>query len=371
MTCGSGLVKRTRGCQVWSWVDRGVSGPDSQFKIDQVGRNHGNGYYTINATRNNLGIVVASNEKSNHVLNAVKKTINLNECKIVRNSGTYQNPGNFQNLGSYQKPVNHHNFGKSSAEELKPCSNSACFDGCPSDKIYADTCLFRENQCQTCFDIASRGVDTFSTGSKLLICNKKSGLLDGVKCGPKCVCKPGTLMIENGECVTPLNCPCYGYNKTIRVGDTLEIGFCKKCSCLGLGQLNCVDRCEADWNGDGNGGGNGDGNGDEDQNYKTWGNTTKINPSLCDWSSWSTWSSCNKPCNGVQLRIRNSPYQVCQTLENEFIQKKYCSLSNCDRNKVNWSEWSACSASCGQQTQGSKTRYHPKFGQQVMTLGGV
>ena len=76
----------------------------------------------------------------------------------------------------------------------------------------------------------------------------------------------------------------------------------------------------------------------------------------CTWSEWSEWSSCSITCGdtaGTQTRARSQQgSHLCQKKETE---SKPCHKNKCsqDCTWAKWSEWSACSQTCG---TGKKTR---------------
>jgi hypothetical protein len=90
------------------------------------------------------------------------------------------------------------------------------------------------------------------------------------------------------------------------------------------------------------------------------------------WSDWEEWGSCSTTCDeGVSLRYRscNSPVKAYggRDCQGQMIQRKKCQISKCaiDGGWTDFSDWSACSQTCG---VGSTTRSRtcsnplPQFG---------
>ncbi|XP_063800257.1 mucin-5B-like [Pseudophryne corroboree] len=92
-------------------------------------------------------------------------------------------------------------------------------------KICQESQAYRYNvtRCQpTCRSLSEADVT----------CSFKFDLVDG------CVCKDGTYMNDNGDCVLPSSCPCYYQGKVMEAGEMItENGVACKCE---KGQLNCM-----------------------------------------------------------------------------------------------------------------------------------
>lgn len=263
VTCGSGLKKRTRKCQVWKWVMQDMK------------------------------------------LVAQKETLNDELCRQKLTQQMGSKPGH---------------------EQYEMCSKNSCLEGCSDDKYFVDTCLINnfKQKCQTCYDVSRNQI-----GGECKIVTQES-------CGPKCICRPGTFMLQNSTCVVPEKCPCYVGNVAVGVGETYQPSSCQKCTCLGYGEVNCKSTCDI----------------------------TDPNDENCNWSTWSGWSDCSKPCYGVRIRIRNSENDSCMKEEDFYLQKLDCHLDQNCGEKYSWSEWSSCSKDCA---FGERYRYHPKLGSESST----
>ncbi|CAJ0958170.1 unnamed protein product, partial [Mesorhabditis belari] len=71
-----------------------------------------------------------------------------------------------------------------------------------------------------------------------------------------------------------------------------------------------------------------------------------------EWNQWGSWSSCSKSCGGgVQVRTRtcNTQCGVC-TCQGPATEERACNSQACC-SWTQWSEWSACSVSCGNGIQ--------------------
>ena len=212
VTCGSGLRKRIRNCQTWTWN---------------------------------------KNEENQDKLTARKEIISSEICQ------------------SHLK--------NTKREDYEICIKSACLDGCSGDKYFIDTCINErfDDKCETCYDV-DKG-RSFHRGYQQN--NKKCTIQVGSShCGPKCICRPGTFMLENSTCVPAEKCPCYIGSKAVDVGDSYQADSCRKCTCLGFQEVKCKNECDI-----------------SDPDNK-----------ICGWSNWSSWSGCSSECGGVKIRTRHS-----------------------------------------------------------------
>ncbi|XP_019629856.1 PREDICTED: SCO-spondin-like [Branchiostoma belcheri] len=257
------------------------------------------------------------------------------------------------------------------ALETQVCMAPAECEECPDGTVYHG-CL----PCpRTCLDI-QEGV----------ICT------DG-GCIPGCSCPEGLVFNEAGECVEMAECPCIFVNPfesdelQQHVAGTVLNVDCNNCTCVN-GRFECTnDICDQDcsWNA-----------------WESWvecsqscgvGMTTRTrtytqpttssglascaamtenndiqicNTHACsvvgEWSPWGPWSDCSSTCGVEGYAYRNRscdnppPKNDGPTCPGDSVEVKICSSLPCVLSYWSaWSEWSGCSASCGEGTQ-TRTR---------------
>lgn len=124
-----------------------------------------------------------------------------------------------------------------------------------------------------------------------------------------CVCANGTILDDNGNCVTPTACQCIHEGRTLRAGEKIMMtDKCQECTC----ENGCV--------------------------------TCKSIPCVenCTFSDWSAFGACSAQCNGTQNRYKTLQGTNCSRHETEVetrpcssttqIYEKGCSTCTCYNN---------------------------------------
>uniref|UniRef100_A0AAZ1XVT6 VWFC domain-containing protein n=1 Tax=Oreochromis aureus TaxID=47969 RepID=A0AAZ1XVT6_OREAU len=163
--------------------------------------------------------------------------------------------------------------------------------------------------------------------------------LDSLECNATCGC-PGDMVLQDGVCVVRQECRCKYHNSSANdssnalwlwpsgsdwlfanPGEKI-ISDCKNCSCeAGVLQCQSVPGCHVD-------GG---------------------------WSQWGAWTECSLSCGGgVKFRRRlcdnPSPQSGGRGCLGDAEQQRACNTHLCTESVgpwLPWSQWSACSVSCG------------------------
>ncbi|XP_056307202.1 SCO-spondin-like [Danio aesculapii] len=141
-----------------------------------------------------------------------------------------------------------------------------------------------------------------------------------LNCTTGCHC-PSGLFLQSGRCVNASECECFWNGSLIQPGQDVNNSSCSSCVCKD-GRVLCDESsCVA----------------------------------RCDWSAWSSWTSCDSSCGtGVQHRYR-SPLSAVGALhvepcEGDSTEARRCSLPCADgADGAQWSEWthwSECSKTC-------------------------
>ncbi|XP_016091061.1 LOW QUALITY PROTEIN: SCO-spondin [Sinocyclocheilus grahami] len=141
-----------------------------------------------------------------------------------------------------------------------------------------------------------------------------------LNCTTGCRCPHG-LFLQEGRCVSASQCECLWEGSVIRPGQDVSNGSCSTCVCK-EGRVTCDESsCVA----------------------------------RCDWSAWSSWTSCDSSCGtGIEHRYRSplSPVGVVnvEPCEGDSTEARRC-YSSCSEGPegVSWSEWtlwSECSKTC-------------------------
>ncbi|TRY86465.1 hypothetical protein DNTS_025550, partial [Danionella cerebrum] len=135
-----------------------------------------------------------------------------------------------------------------------------------------------------------------------------------------CQCPPG-LFLENGRCVNSSECECLWEGMIVQPGQRVSNHRCSLCVCKG-GRVICDESsCVAH----------------------------------CDWSAWSSWTSCDSSCgDGVQHRYRSPLSAVAavrvEPCEGDSTEARRCYSPCTDRTEglwwSEWTAWSECSKTC-------------------------
>ncbi|RXN17958.1 SCO-spondin [Labeo rohita] len=141
-----------------------------------------------------------------------------------------------------------------------------------------------------------------------------------LNCTTGCYCPPG-LFLQDSRCVNASECECLWEGSVVQPGQEVSNGSCSTCVCkdgrVTCDESSCVPRC--------------------------------------DWSAWSSWTSCDSSCGtGIQHRYRSplSPMGVVnvEPCEGDSTEARRC-YTSCSEGPEGepWSEWtlwSECSKTC-------------------------
>ncbi|KAF4095523.1 hypothetical protein G5714_023126 [Onychostoma macrolepis] len=141
-----------------------------------------------------------------------------------------------------------------------------------------------------------------------------------INCTTGCRCPHG-LFLQDGRCVNASKCECLWEGSVIQPGQEVSNGSCSTCVCK-EGRVTCDESsCVA----------------------------------RCDWSAWSSWTSCDSSCGtGIQHRYRSplSPVGAVhvEPCEGDSTEARRC-YTSCSEGPdgESWSEWtlwSECSKTC-------------------------
>ncbi|XP_056594756.1 SCO-spondin [Triplophysa dalaica] len=139
-----------------------------------------------------------------------------------------------------------------------------------------------------------------------------------LNCTTGCRCPPG-LLLQDERCVNISECECSWRGSVLRPGEEVHNNSCSTCVCK-EGRVTCdKSSCVA----------------------------------RCDWSAWSSWTSCDSVCGtGIQHRYRSplSPTRVSRVepCEGDSTEARRCYVPCSDEGVVwgEWTMWSECSKTC-------------------------
>ncbi|XP_077863803.1 SCO-spondin-like [Saccoglossus kowalevskii] len=139
-------------------------------------------------------------------------------------------------------------------------------------------------------------------------------------CETGCYCPEG-MVLHNDTCMPVSECPCLDADGNVYENGQAVPDECNTCTCHEGNLIDCTeDVCDVDG----------------------------------DWSSWSAWSDCDKPCEGgVSRRYRGcvnpAPKGLGRDCEGTDVENKPCNTEPCEEDGAwgSWSPWSECTVTCG------------------------